>query len=107
MLPNVMTDVSAQEVARVFGSEFAATLHGLPQGAWSEPVPSAYGLHLVFIDDVVPERAPSLDEVRGALERDLLRARTIEANDAYYESLREKYAVRMSAASTTIDAGPQ
>jgi hypothetical protein len=48
---------------------------------------------LVRIDAVEPGRTPSLDEVRDAVERDLLVRRREEANDALYQGLRERYRV--------------
>ena len=96
LLPYRMADVSANQVARVFGEEFADALADLPVGRWSGPVSSAYGLHLVYLEYSEPGREPALDEVRAAVERDLMNDRSKQANEAYYELLREKYNVRVA-----------
>jgi hypothetical protein len=49
-----------------FGAGFATRLAAAEPGAWFGPVPSSYGLHLVWIRERSPAVTPSLDAVRGA-----------------------------------------
>lgn len=100
LLPRSLQQAGVSAVARTFGTEFAAALAGMPAGAWQGPVRSAYGVHLVRILSQQPARAPALDEVADAVERDLLHARGQEAEDAFYRTLRERYEVRIE------DPGP-
>ncbi len=65
----------------------------LPLQAWSGPVPSAYGLHLVRIEARQESAEPTLEEVRRAVERDLLQERGDALKQAAYEALRERYTV--------------
>ena len=95
LLPATLADASSGEVVRTFGADFAATLADLPVGEWVGPVRSGYGLHLVRLDAREPARQPALDEVRAAVERDLLNARREDANDAVFEALRKNYVVQM------------
>jgi hypothetical protein len=95
LLPTALADASSGEVARTFGADFAAALDDLPVSEWIGPVRSGYGLHLVRIDAREPARHPSLDEVRAAVERDLLSARREDANDAVFEALRKNYVVQI------------
>jgi hypothetical protein len=44
-------------------------------------------------------RDATLDEVRSAVERDLLHARSEQADQAFYEKLRSGYVVRVDAAT--------
>jgi hypothetical protein len=60
------------EIARRFGAAFARDVAGTPVGRWSGPVPSSYGLHLVWVAERVPRSAPSLDDVRGRVVHALL-----------------------------------
>jgi parvulin-like peptidyl-prolyl isomerase len=63
---------SAQALEKTFGSGFARKVFELEPGGWSDPVPSAYGLHLVRVEEITPERLPPLESVRtrvaGALK---------------------------------------
>lgn len=80
--PPYLRAQSAADVARRFGADFAAALAGLPQGEWSGPVASAYGWHLVWIEERTARQRPPLAAVRGQLTERWLaeqRARRVEA----------------------------
>lgn len=88
--------LSPQEVQRQFGSDFAGALFELAPG-WQGPVPSGYGIHLVYIGDRVESRLPKFAEVRQEVVADFNRMRADRARDALYEGLRERYEVVIDA----------
>jgi hypothetical protein len=92
-------DADATEMERIFGAEFATALKALPVGGWQGPVTSAFGVHLVELTLRSPARPATLAEVRADVERDLGHARLTDANAAFYDKLRAKYAVRIEGAS--------
>lgn len=96
LLPPRLANASTSEIRRTFGSDFADALAEVPVGQWSGPVRSGYGVHVVRVDEAVPGRAPSLEEVRPAVERDLLARRTEAAREKFYDMLRERYTVRFA-----------
>jgi parvulin-like peptidyl-prolyl cis-trans isomerase-like protein len=53
------------ELERRFGHRFVEQLAGLPVGGWDGPISSRYGLHLIFVQERIPERVASLAEVRN------------------------------------------
>ncbi|MDX1381007.1 MAG: peptidylprolyl isomerase [Xanthomonadales bacterium] len=93
LLPETLDDTPLPQVARIFGETFASELLDAPEGQWSGPVDSAYGVHLVLVEERTPARAPTLDEVRQAVERDLLAARREQAEQALLDALRQQYTV--------------
>lgn len=97
MLPAALEAAPAFEVARIFGKEFAEGLKALPTGEWAGPVRSGFGMHLVKIEQRVDGRAATLAEVRQAVERDLLRERSMQAKEDFYKKLRANYTVRIEA----------
>jgi hypothetical protein len=103
LLPARMQAARQDEVQRTFGPEFAAALAEMPVGSWQGPVESGFGLHLVNLGEKAGVQAPSLDQVRAEVERDLLRSRTEQANSALYERLRANYRVRVEAADAAVD----
>ena len=103
LLPTGMQAARQDEVQRTFGPEFAASLQDMPVGSWQGPVQSSFGLHLVNLSEKVGAHAPSLDQVRAEVERDLLRSRTEQANAAMYDRLRANYRVRVEAADPAGD----
>jgi PPIC-type PPIASE domain len=94
MLPHSMSRATVTEIRRNFGSEFADALADVVPGSWVGPLPSAYGVHLVYVEDATPARAATLADVRAAVERDFVAAKRRQANDAFYELLRKRYSVR-------------
>lgn len=103
MLPAILEDVTATEVQRAFGAEFAEALRPLAVGGWHGPIPSSFGVHVVALTRHDPARRATLAEVRAEAERDLSHARLQQANAAFYDKLRAKYAVRIEGAD---DADP-
>jgi len=95
MLPPTL-HADASEVARTFGRDFEVALRDGPVDTWYGPVRSGFGLHLVRVTTLEAARKPPLEEVREAVERDLLHARSQAAKDAYYDRLRGGYSVTVA-----------
>jgi len=84
----------AQLIGR-FGEPFADAVARLEPGAWSEPIASPFGLHLVRVDEQVPARLPAIDEVRPALMRAVAREQAQQRLARGLDRLRELYEVRV------------
>jgi hypothetical protein len=93
LLPSELRDAPLSDVARQFGDGFAARVDALAPGAWSGPVESSYGAHLVRVDARSEGRLPALGEVRDAVLRDWRSAQAEAAREAHYRALREGYTV--------------
>ena len=83
----------ARDVKSQFGGSFAAALDTLRPGRWQGPIESSYGLHLVHLHERVEGRMPALSEVRDAVRREWSNAQRVEANEALYRKLLERYSV--------------
>lgn len=92
-LPRRMHDAARFEVAATFGSEFADALAALPDGAWTGPVESGFGLHVVRISSRTESRIPDSSEVEAEVRNDLLSERRSRGVDTLYESLAQKYTI--------------
>jgi hypothetical protein len=93
LLPREFNNESERDVASQFGRNFAVELAKLKPGAWSGPIQSGYGAHLVFITRRSESRLPALSEVREQVKRELLNARRREANRKFLDNLLAKYQV--------------
>ncbi len=83
-LPKSLDAVTAFNINREFGEEFALALMALPLGNWAGPIKSGFGLHLVRVRSVQAPYKPKLAEVRQAVENDWRNAtRTTRENHAY------------------------
>jgi hypothetical protein len=87
------TASSAREVDAELGAGFAARLASLPLGAWSGPVESSFGWHLVRVSRREAARLPELAEVRAAVREDWRRVRRDELDRRALAELRERYQV--------------
>jgi hypothetical protein len=88
---------SAPELARFFGPEFARAVLAVEPGAWDGPVRSAFGLHLVWVEETQPPRMPQLESVRSRVLADWTEERRTEHLAEEMRTLRAKYAVRVES----------
>ncbi|WP_237058134.1 peptidyl-prolyl cis-trans isomerase [Microbulbifer sediminum] len=86
---------SAERLERVFGAGFAGNLLELPLEQWTGPVKSAYGLHLVFIEEREPRRVADFEEVRAKVLRDWQLSKKQQVLEAQYENYRTGYRIRI------------
>jgi len=84
------------EVMQLFGSGFAEAIFEITPGGWQGPVESGYGLHLVYIKDVVAAREPTLEEVLDKVKNDLVSQRRTDSFESFYKSLRDKYNIEIT-----------
>jgi hypothetical protein len=92
-------DRTPDQVASVFGLQFAHALFLQRPGAWQGPIESGLGWHLVRVEAVTPSHIPGYAEV----DRDAVRAAWIDAQrDASkrnaYDAMRSKYEVVLPGA---------
>lgn len=99
MLPFAIPPSSKTAIAQMFGPEFADAVETAPQGAWTGPVLSPYGLHLVRITHVERGRAQALKDIRAAVVRDWMNDERKRIADARLAMLLERYKVVIEAPS--------
>jgi hypothetical protein len=95
LLPREMRAATPAQVSQRFGAAFAERLSELPEGAWSGPIPSSFGLHLVKVGERVPGRLPALAEVRDAVAREWAAEQRSRARARFYEALRARYEIEV------------
>jgi hypothetical protein len=93
LLPPVFGPAPAQVVDGTFGAGFFAALGTLPPGAWSGPVETPLGLHLVRVLERQDGRLPALTEIRARVEQDWRAAFTVRLREERYEALLGRYEV--------------
>ena len=86
-------DVSEREIANMFGVHFATSLKDVVTEIWQGPVESSYGVHAVFVEDVLPGSSPELESVRDSVRREWEHARRKDLTEKYYQALLDKYDV--------------
>jgi len=89
---------TAQQLSKRFGPNFSKEVFALPAQRWSQPIESAYGLHLVRVLEIDPSAPAQLDDVRAAARAEVLAASRKEAAAAWEATLLEQYDVVMEEA---------
>jgi peptidyl-prolyl cis-trans isomerase C len=98
MLPRELADVSRDDILRDFGSAFADAVTGATPGAWTGPVRSPFGVHLVKLESHTPRSAARFEDVRESVREAYLAVRQQEANAALRAKLRKQYRVVVQTA---------
>jgi len=78
-LPADLPSAAEQDLARLLGAEFAASVMQVEPGRWQGPLRSPYGLHLVWVHEHTPATDPPLDTVRAAVRAALREERAAAA----------------------------
>ena len=102
MLPYEYTAQTPREIAQLFGQDFEQAILELESGAWSGPIASGYGLHLVYIATRTASDMPDLDQVREFVQRDFDNARREQMNESFFAMLRDRYDIEVD--STVLSA---
>ncbi len=107
LIPDDHDSQSADEIARTFGSGFAAEVVKVKTDQWTGPLKSEYGLHLVLVRQKVEGRMPLLAEVKDAVKKEWIRVERAKAKQEFYRLLRARYTVRIEPAQTAQVPGKQ
>lgn len=94
-----------RDINKQFGDEFGRNLLELKSGEWFGPIRYKFGLHLVFIKELLAPRLPDLTEVREIMKRDYLAERQKALKDAAYAKIRERYHVVVKRSKTVAASG--
>jgi peptidyl-prolyl cis-trans isomerase C len=96
-LPHAFKRTGISALRRQFGEEFAASIVRIPPGKWAGPIKSGFGLHVVRVGEVAASHAPTLVDVRKAVENDW-RATTGDAREQRaYQTLLDGYTIRIAS----------
>lgn len=85
--------LSSEETAREFGQNFARQVFSLSGEGWSKPIGSAFGLHVVRIDNITRETTPEFDDARARAEEIWRDREQRRLNQKALSDLLEKYNV--------------
>jgi hypothetical protein len=97
MFQDYYRDRTPEYLGKEFGPSFALTVTKLAPGSWQGPFESGFGWHLVFVDALIPGRAPAFEEVEDEVKRSWLAERKVQAWQKTYDDLRAKYTVLVPA----------
>lgn len=85
------------DVKNRFGESFSENLFITPTNSWQGPFESAYGIHFVYIDSKDEAILPELKQVREDVLHEYKREKASEANEIFYNSLKDRYKIKVDA----------
>ncbi len=93
MMKREFQNLSAAEISRLFGAEFAESLFKAEGENWQGPIGSAFGLHVIRLDGIAPRAVPDFEAVRGDVEAAWQEQALRAANQERLKILIKKYKV--------------
>jgi parvulin-like peptidyl-prolyl isomerase len=91
MFQDYYADRAPDEIAKTFGTGFAAALFGMAPGAWAGPIQSGYGWHVVWVDAVAPARVPTFEEVESQVETGWIEEQRAEIREKAFAAMQARY----------------
>ncbi len=93
MFQDYYGDSRLEEVAGVFGIQFAQALFRVQPGAWQGPLESGLGWHLVFVSSITPGRVPAFEEIEPDVKTAWMDERRGEARARAFQAMKARYEV--------------
>jgi len=97
LLPAEIPLTSLNSIGHMFGSEFADAIGEAKVGAWTGPVVSGFGLHVVRVSERREGRSPALGEVRDAVIREWTNDRRKTLENDHLAALLKRYEVTVES----------
>ena len=94
-------DRTPEQIAGVFGGDFARALSGLKAGSWQGPIESGLGWHLVWIESVTPSRFPAYEEVEADVKTQWVSDQRAEVKRRAFETMKSHYVIVMPPGQTS------
>jgi len=93
LLQNNFVAATEQEVRRQLGSRFAEAVMKLEAGKWHGPVLSGYGVHLVYVYDLVQAPPAVFEDVQPRVLEDWHAQKQEQFNADFLDSLKSRYEI--------------
>ncbi len=91
MLQDYYPNKSPIEIQKQFGSGFTQSLEKLSSGQWHGPILSGFGVHLVYVQEIIPASIPPFTTVRDQVKVQWLEEQRKSLNKKFYDKLINNY----------------
>jgi hypothetical protein len=93
LLPTEMPLTSLKSIGHMFGGEFADAIGKAKAGAWTGPIASSFGLHVVHVSERQEGQVPALGDVRDVVIREWNNEKRKELENDQLSALLKRYEV--------------
>jgi hypothetical protein len=102
LLPRAFLAEHRQAVAGVLGEEMAGEIFSVATGSWQGPLASAYGFHLVRIEQRVDPAPLPFDQARPRVAEEWHRLTQARVSQEFYAGLMKKYELSVEPAIQSL-----
>lgn len=96
-------DVSANDLGLQLGSKFPEALLNKEINKWMGPIPSGFGVHLVYITQIIEPQLPEFDSIKKSIINDFEYDKQKEIDALIYKELKKKYQIEIDIESEDFD----
>lgn len=93
---------SELEIRKNFGTGFANEVIKLEPGKWHGTILSGYGVHLVYMKEIVTPPVPALSKIKERVLQDWTSQKQEELNKQFYAVLKETYTIVVEDDNVTL-----
>ena len=93
MLISYLENKSAFNIEKSFGKKFTEELSKLEAGKWQGTILSGYGVHLVYIKEIIRPPMPTLSQIKETVLQDWTSDKQKEINKQFYTALKANYTI--------------
>jgi peptidyl-prolyl cis-trans isomerase C len=95
-------DRTPEQVAKIFGNDFANVLFDVEPGAWKGPFESGLGWHVVFVASRDDAHVPPFDDVEDDVRSEWMAEQRAAAKRRMYEAMKARYEIVLPPSLSTV-----
>jgi peptidyl-prolyl cis-trans isomerase C len=105
MFQDFYAERSPDQIAGIFGTDFARALLTLEQGKWQGPIESGLGWHLIWVESITPGRVPAFEEVEATVKSEWIDQQRAESKRKMLDSMIARYQIVLPQATAATTPG--
>jgi hypothetical protein len=95
LVPSTFSEIDLPAIAGEFGEDMARAVEAAPEGVWTGPVSSAYGVHLIRVERRIPAAEAVYEEVADLVREAWLAAERDKRNAEMRAEVRSRYRIEI------------
>lgn len=90
------------DIRKNFGSGFMQTVIALEPGKWQGPILSGFGVHLVYLKEIISAPEPEFEKVKENVLQDWTRFKQEQINQEFYQKLKDNYVIIIEDGNVSV-----
>jgi len=90
------------DIRKNFGSGFMQTVIALEPGKWQGPILSGFGVHLVYLKEIISPAEPEFEKVKDDVLQDWTQFKQEQINQEFYRKLKDNYVIIVEDSNVSV-----